>query len=56
MITGITYGALITRKQDMHGGDAGNFMENHEHRVKNGVAMESSRGRMGSTLVFCMTS
>ncbi|RVW79583.1 putative acyl-activating enzyme 19 [Vitis vinifera] len=37
-------------------GDAGNFMENHEHRVKNGVAMESSRGRMGSTLVFCMTS
>ena len=47
MITGITYGALITRKQDIHGGDAGNFMANHEHLVKNEVAMEGSRGIMG---------
>ena len=40
MITKITYGALIVRKQDIHGSNVGNSMASRQHLAKNMVTME----------------
>ncbi|RVW90229.1 hypothetical protein CK203_036786 [Vitis vinifera] len=47
VIIGITYGALIANRQNIHGRNVGNSMASHPHLAESGVTMEGSRRIMG---------